>query len=191
MKVTFFLKKDGASKLKGCLQFNQQPRRRESPTITRDSRYKEIASRKDDGRWSFGQEMWTSFSLAPRIRYRDLIEHKIWAVNGEHQTHALALGRGSRRPDFPLWTSAWSGRVHSSYCLYPAARRLVLSERECFFPSTVRVLRLGEELNESVRLTNPSLRASSSSDFANILRWQADRRKTHRDPTSISSEAGA
>lgn len=55
-------------------------------------------------------------------------------------------------------------------CLYPAARRLVLSERECFFPSTVRVLRLGEELNESVRLTNPSLRASSSSDFANILR---------------------
>lgn len=117
MKVTFFLKKDGASNLKGCLQFNQQPRRRESPTITRDSRYKKIASRKDDGRWSFGQEMWTSLSLAPRIRYRDLIEHKIWAVNGEHQTHALALGRGSRRPDLPLWTSAWSGRVHSSYCL--------------------------------------------------------------------------
>lgn len=49
-------------------------------------------------------------------------------------------------------------------------RRSVLSERECFFPSTVRVLRLGEELNESVRLTNPSLRASSSSSFANILR---------------------
>lgn len=38
-----------------------------------------MASRKDDGRWSFGQEMWTSFSLAPRRRYRDLIEHKIWA----------------------------------------------------------------------------------------------------------------
>ena len=27
-----------------------------------------------------------SFSLAPRRRYRDLIEHKILAVTGEHQT---------------------------------------------------------------------------------------------------------
>ena len=178
--------------LKGCLQFNQQPRPRPEERVlpSRGIRDKEMASRKDDGRWSFGQETWNK-NLAPRRRYRDLIEHKISAVNGEHQTHALALGWGSRRPDLPLWTSAWSGRVHSSYCLYPAARRLVLSERECFFPSTVRVLRLGEELNESVRLTNPSLRVSSSPDFANILRWQADRRKTHRDPTSISSEAGA
>lgn len=65
-----------------------QDQKRESYRI----RDKEIASRKDDGRWSFGQEMWTSFSLAPTIRrYRDLIEHKIWAVNGKHQTHALAL----------------------------------------------------------------------------------------------------
>lgn len=134
-------------------------------------------------RFSLGQEMWTSLSLAPRRRYRDLIEHKIWAVNGEHQTHALALGRGWRRPDWPLWTSAFSGRVHSSYCLYPAARRLVLSERECFFPSTVRVLRLGEE-NEIHQFAWPT-RAWRSSDFANILQWQADRRKTHRDPTSF------
>ena len=190
-KSRFFLRK--MAPLKGCLPFNQQPRPRPEERVlpSRGIQDKEIACRKDDGRWSFGQEMWTSFSLAPRRRYRDLIEHKILAVNGEHQTHALALVRGSRRPDLPLWTSARSGRVHSSYCLYPAARRLVLSERECFFPSTVRVLRLGEEFNESVRLTNPSLRASSSSDFANILRWQADRRKTHRNPTSISSEAGA
>lgn len=66
-----------------------------------------------------------------------------------------------------LWGEDQGGRISlyepqrevvlSSLCLPPAARRDVLSERECFFPSTVRVLRLGEELNESVRLTNPSL----------------------------------
>lgn len=188
-KSRFFLRK--MAPLKGFLQLNQQPRPRPEERVlpSRGIQDREIASRKDSRRCSFGQEMWTSFSLAPRRRYRDLIEHKIWA--GERQTHALALGRGSRRPDFPLWTSARSGQVHSSYCLYPAARRLLLPERECFFPSTVRVLRLGEEWNESVRLTNPSKIASSSSSFANILLWQADRRKTHRDPTSISSEAGA
>lgn len=79
---------------RGCLQFSQQPRPRPEERVlpSRGIRDKEIASRKDDGRWSFGQEMWTSFSLAPtRRRYRDLIEHKIWAVNGKHQTHALAL----------------------------------------------------------------------------------------------------
>lgn len=70
----------------------------------------------------------------------------------------------------------WSGSL--LLLPLPSGKTLsFLSERECFFPSTVRVLRLGEELNESVCLTNPSLRASSSSDFANILRWQTGRPK--------------
>lgn len=108
-----------------------------------------------------------------------------WAVNGEHQTHTLAFGARIKEAGF--LSVKWSG----SLLLLPLpSGSLVLSERECFFPSTVRVLRLGEELNESVRLTNPSLRASSSSDFANILRWQADRRSTGILLTSISSEAG-
>lgn len=66
-----------------------------------------------------------------------------------------------------LWGEDQGGRISlyepqrevvlSSLCLPLPSGKTRLSERECFFPSTVRVLRLGEELNESVRLTNPSL----------------------------------
>jgi hypothetical protein len=54
--------------------------------------------------------MWTGFSLAPRRRYRDLIEHKILAVNG------AKLMRW-------LWGEDQGGRIS----LYEPQREVVLS----------------------------------------------------------------
>lgn len=112
-----------------------------SPLITYLPRGGErMASRKDDGRCSFGQEMWTSLSLAPRRTG----PHWAQDLSGEWRAPNSCVGFGGRIKEagftFMNLSVKWSGSL--LLLPLPSGKTLSFVGNSCLY-CAVRVLRLG------------------------------------------------